>query len=299
MKKKIPPKKKTENPARGLSEKEINRREALKQMAYKTFGAVASLYGMTFLANAASASPNRLAEQSSGLTGNNSQSGAYYDIYYYYSYYYYGSYYNSYYYGSYYDIYYYYSYYYYGSYYDGYYYGSYYDIYYYYSYYYYGSYYDGYYYGSYYDIYYYYYGSYYNSYYYGSYYDIYYYYYGSYYNSYYYGSYYDIYYYYGSYYDIYYYYYNSSVIEVGNTGKSIRLAPDPVTNISVFDLKDLSDLHLEKIEIFDLQGKMIKALNIAGKDKVYIYRSDFKTGMYVYRIFSRSGKIFSDRFVVQ
>ena len=251
MKKKIPPKKKTENPASGLSEKEINRREALKQIAYKTFGAVASLYGMTFLANAASASPNRLAEQSSGLTGNNSQSGAYYDIYYYYSYYYYGSYY------------------------------------------------DGYYYGSYYDIYYYYYGSYYNSYYYGSYYDIYYYYYGSYYNSYYYGSYYDIYYYYGSYYDIYYYYYNSSVIEVGNTGKSIRLAPDPVTNISVFDLKDLSDLHLEKIEIFDLQGKMIKALNIAGKDKVYIYRSDFKTGMYVYRIFSRSGKIFSDRFVVQ
>ena len=278
MKKKSASKRKTLVPPTGISEQEINRREALRQMAVKSFGAIASLYGISTLFNSNSASAQSLTPSSASPSSSGGDRGAYYNIYYY------GSYYNTYYYGSYYNTYYY------GSYYNTYYYGSYYNTYYY------GSYYNTYYYGSYYNTYYY--GSYYNLYYYGgTYYNVYYY--GSYYNLYYYGSYYNTYYYGGSYYNTYYYYYGQSVIELNKTGQSIKLYPDPVSNISLFDLKGLTDLALEKLEIINLNGQVVKSINIIGKEKVYIYRSDFKSGMHVYRIISKSGKIYSDRFIVQ
>ena len=78
--------------------------------------------------------------------------------------------------------------------------------------------------------------------------------------------------------------------------KNIKISPNPVTDISVLDFKEFNDT--EFINIYSLDGTLVKQIKTKGKNKIFINKKDYLPGMYFYRAKSSKGKYFSGRFII-
>lgn len=78
--------------------------------------------------------------------------------------------------------------------------------------------------------------------------------------------------------------------------KNIKIFPNPVSDISILDFREFNDI--EFINIYSLDGTLVKQLNTKGKNKIFINRKNYLSGMYFYRAKSNKGKYFSGRFII-
>ena len=92
------------------------------------------------------------------------------------------------------------------------------------------------------------------------------------------------------------YFYYDAIKENKIFEKNIKIFPNPVTDISILDFSKFNDI--EFINIYSLEGTLVKQINTKGKNKIIINRKDYLPGMYFYRAKSSKGGYFSDRFII-
>jgi len=78
--------------------------------------------------------------------------------------------------------------------------------------------------------------------------------------------------------------------------KQIKVYPNPVYDISILDFTNLSGSDF--VRIYNINGAMIRQIDITGKKQIYIYKKDFLPGIYFFRIISDNRKTFLGRFIV-
>jgi hypothetical protein len=76
----------------------------------------------------------------------------------------------------------------------------------------------------------------------------------------------------------------------------VRLYPNPITNASVIDLKDIK-WEGGRIDITDLIGQTVQSKSLLS-DKYFIQKNDFKSGMYIYTITDAQGNKFTGKISV-
>ncbi len=92
----------------------------------------------------------------------------------------------------------------------------------------------------------------------------------------------------------YYHYYD--IKENKTFEKNIKIYPNPVTDISTFDTGKFNNI--EFINIYSLEGILIKQINTKGRNKIIISRKNYLPGMYFYRAKSSKRKYFNGRFII-
>ena len=92
------------------------------------------------------------------------------------------------------------------------------------------------------------------------------------------------------------YFYYDDITENETFEKNIKISPNPVTDISILDFSKFNDIKI--INIYSLDGTLVKQINTKGKNKIFINKKNYLSGMYFYRAKSNKGKYFSGRFII-
>ena len=92
------------------------------------------------------------------------------------------------------------------------------------------------------------------------------------------------------------YFYYDDIKENKTFEKDINVFPNPVTDVSILDFSKFNDI--EFINIYSLDGTLVKQINTKGKNKIFINKKDYLSGMYFYRAKSSKGEYFKGRFII-
>lgn len=87
------------------------------------------------------------------------------------------------------------------------------------------------------------------------------------------------------------------LIESAQIYEGITLSPNPVSNESSLKLNDVEDL-INQIEIYNSQGEKIKENRNVNNAKFQIKKSEYISGIYIAKIVTKKGKMYSMKFIV-
>ncbi len=76
----------------------------------------------------------------------------------------------------------------------------------------------------------------------------------------------------------------------------INFYPNPVSNISTIYIPNR--FNIDTIKIYDISGRLIKNIDIT-TEAYLIHKTDFKSGIYIYQLFSKDQVLASEQFVVK
>ena len=80
--------------------------------------------------------------------------------------------------------------------------------------------------------------------------------------------------------------------------KNINIFPNPITDVSIFEINNFS-VNYNFLEIYNLLGEKVKSINVRGEGKVYLTRKDFNSGCFIYRVVDNKGNYQSGKFIVE
>lgn len=89
-----------------------------------------------------------------------------------------------------------------------------------------------------------------------------------------------------------------SIMENSETPISIKVVPNPVNSISILRIENIKCRETQ-VEIFDISGKKVKDKTLINKDNYEIYRNDFYTGLYFYKITINGDYIRTGKFIIE
>ena len=91
---------------------------------------------------------------------------------------------------------------------------------------------------------------------------------------------------------------NVGIIENSMYGQSVKITPNPVTDISILKFENEQFKNFT-LEIYNITGIKIKIIQNIKKNKVELNRNEFKKGIYLYRLYNTELNIYTGKFIVE
>ena len=87
--------------------------------------------------------------------------------------------------------------------------------------------------------------------------------------------------------------------EINGSLPQYKIFPNPFKDYLIIEFDNNYNSQPYKIEIFDMQGRIILNRNNVVTDKIYLYKNDFTKGTYLCRVTNNLKKIINKKFIVE